>query len=139
MSGSVSLLKSAMIAPWVRVFSEIPASAALSTALTGIPAEVDATDALKPEASVDIEIGCCGAWAELSLGAPLPSCAGAAAAELPDGQMVSTSADRPTAHTCEVSGAFATSSIALSSVPALEIALGKALQLEPSQWWVVAT
>ena len=73
----------------------MPASAALSTALTGIPLEVAATDVLEPEASVGIEFGCSGAWAELPVGVPLPSCAGAVAVELPDGQMVSTTPVRP--------------------------------------------
>ena len=123
-----------------RVVSEMPASAALSTALTCIPLWVGATNALETEASVGIELGC-EAWAEL----PLPSCAGAVAAELPDGQMVSTSAAGPpvppwpTAHTCDVSSAFATSNISLSLVPSLEIALGKAVQREPSHCCVEAT
>src|SRR5215211_3315736 len=127
----------------------MPASAALSTALTGIPLEVAVADALEPEVSVGIEVGCPGAGAEVPVGVPLPSCAGAAAVEPPDGQMASTtpvrpprvsrSPDRPTAHTCEVPGAFATSNIALSCVPFLEMALGKAVQLEPSQCCVEAT
>src|SRR5215217_26425 len=121
----------------------MPASAALFTALTGIPLEVTATDVLEPEVSVDIEFGCSGVWTELSVGVPLPSCAGTVAVELPEGQMVSTtpmsppresrSPARPTAHTCEVFGALATSNIALSFVPSLEIAFGKAVQLDPSQ------
>src|SRR5919106_3089959 len=127
----------------------MPASAALFTALTGIPLEVAATDVLEPEVSVDIEFGCCEDWAELTVGVPLASCAGAVAVELPDGQMASTtpvrpprvsrSPDRPTAHTCEVPGAFATSNIALSFVLSLEIALGKAVQLEPFHCCVEAT
>jgi hypothetical protein len=129
--------------------SEIPASAALLTALTGIPLEVDATDVRETESSGGIEFGSSAARAELSGGTLLPSCAGAVAVEVPDGQMVSTSPvtpptlslgpARPTAHTCEVSEALATSNIALSFVPSLEIALGKALQPDPSQRCVEAT
>jgi hypothetical protein len=121
----------------------------LSTALTGIPLEVAATVVLESEVSIGIEFGCSEAWTELSVVAPLPSCAGAVAVELPDGQMVSTtpvrpprvsrSPHRPTAHTCEVPGDFATSNIMLSFVPSPEIALGKAVQLEPSQCCVEAT
>src|SRR5918994_2284069 len=127
----------------------MPASAALSTALTGIPLEVAATDVLEPEVSIGTEFGCSGAWAEVPAAMLLPSCAGAVAVELPDGQMVSTtplrpprvsrSPERPTAHTCEVPGAFATSNMALSCVPLPEIALGKAVQLDPSQSCVEAT
>src|SRR5829696_2869337 len=128
----------------------MPASAALSTALTGIPLEVAATGVLEPESSLGVELGCSVAWVEVPVGVPLPSsCAAAVATELPVGQMVSTSPmtplrlslrpERPTPHACEVPGAFATSNIELSCVPSVEIALGKALHLEPSQCCVEAT
>src|SRR5215204_929622 len=127
----------------------MPASAALFTALTGTPLEVAATDALEMVSSTGVEFGCSGAWAVVPVGVPLPSCAGAVADKLPDGQMVSTSPvtppresrspARPTAHTCEVPGAFATSNIALSFVPSLEIALGKVVQPEPFHCCVEAT
>src|SRR5215216_3958829 len=127
----------------------MPASAALSTALTAIPLEVAATVVLELEVSVGIEFDCCGSWAELSVDVPLISCTGAAVVELPDGQMASTtpvrpptvsrSPARPTAHTCEVPVALATSNIALSCEPSLEIALGKEVQPDPSQCCVEAT
>src|SRR5215203_3841008 len=127
----------------------MPASAALSTALTGTPLEVAATVVLETEVSIGIEFDCSVAWVELSVGVLLPSCAGAVAVELTDGQMVSTTPvrpprvsrgpERPTAHTCEVFGALATSNIALSCVPSLEIALGKEVQPDPSQRCVEAT
>src|SRR5215216_721705 len=127
----------------------MPASAALLTALTGTPLEVAATVVLETEVSIGIEFDCSVAWVELSVGVPLPSCAGAVAVELTDGQMVSTTPgrpprvsrgpERPTAHTCEVLGALATSNIALSCVPSLDIAFGKAVQLEPFHCCVEAT
>src|SRR5215208_1049932 len=120
----------------------MPASAALLMALTAIPLEVAATDALDPEAPVSVEFGCSVAWAELSVGVPLPSCASAVAAEFPEGQMVSTSPmtplrlslrpERPTAHTCEVSGAFATSNIELSCGTTLHLARTSVRSPHPS-------
>jgi hypothetical protein len=93
------------------------------------------------EDSVDeAERGCSGAWVEPPVGVSVSSCAGVVAVRSPDLlQMVSTSAGWPTAHTREVSGAFATENISLSLEAFLEIALGKAVQVEPSQCCVEAT
>ena len=81
--------------------------------------------------------------------APSCVCAGAVAAERPDGQMVSTTPvrpprvsripKRPIAHTREEPGAFATSNIALSFLPSPDISFGEAVQPDPSQCCVEAT
>src|SRR5215217_4692974 len=127
----------------------MPASVALLTARTGTPLEIAASVVLAPEASIGIEFGCSRAEVEVLVGVPLTSCAGTVALELTDGQMVSTtpvrpprvsrSPERPTAHTCEVLGALATSNIALSCEPSLEIALGNAVQPDPFHCCVEAT
>src|SRR5918994_4826641 len=125
MSGCWSLSKSSIIGPLVLVSSYIPASLALSTAVTGAAAVTGAVDAAEGSATEGTP-GCSGAL-DAPTGVVVDS-AGAAAAWDPDRQMVSTFAGRPTAHTWEVPGALSTSNISLLSLLAWAIAAGQAGQ-----------
>jgi hypothetical protein len=131
-----------MIAPRVTVVSEMPASTALSRAVTCIGAVAGATVVLAAGVASEVvlsvvRMGASAGAAELV--EVMVVWVGLAWAVLPDGQMTSASWGWPIAHTRGVPGSFATEYIALSRTFLLEMALGTALQADPFQCCVEAT
>ena len=120
----------------------MPASTALSRAVTGIAAVASATDEL--DAGIASEVVLWVVRPVASAGATelveaIVVWVGLAWVVLPEGQMTSASRGCPAAHTWEVLGTFATEYSTLSFAFVLEIALGTALQLDPFQRCVEAT
>ncbi len=74
----------------------------------------------------------------LPVGVPGTSWDDAVALGLAGGQIVSAFAGRPAAHTRALAGALATEDISLALVSLPEMALGKAVHVEPSQCCVEA-